>query len=144
MKTQILLTLLVTAATLQGCKKDTDLLSAKDWIVGAWKPTLQGSDTDNDYTFDPEEKHTIADSALVTFQFKGGGVGYRIGPNHKYVDTLQWTLINNDKTLKLSINTGGFTQYLYYPFEMSYTSQTLLLIDTTVTPYFFKQYSREN
>jgi len=91
----------------QACKKDSKLLSPADWVVGSWRLTLQGSDKNGDGQFSVDEKNTIDDSAVVTFQFKAGNIGYRIGPNMSYVDTLAWTLINHDRVLQMTIDDHG-------------------------------------
>jgi hypothetical protein len=135
---------LLALTAISSCKKDTKLLSGRDWVVGSWRLTLQGPDKNNDGQFNAEEKNSIDQSAVVTYQFKAGSEGYRVGPNHVYVDTLQWTLENNEKTIKLMINDHGLISTQYFLVDLDYTNETLLMTDTTVKPVYFRLYQREN
>lgn len=136
--TALAATLLLTA-----CKKtDNNLLSTNDGLAGAWKLSLQGSDQNNNSKFDVEEKYNIADSSVFTYQFAKTGGGYQIGNNSSYVDTLNWLLIDNDQTLQLSVYNNSFVKKYYYHYE--YNASTLLLIDTTVKPFYFRSFERQN
>jgi hypothetical protein len=135
---------LLVITAFQACKKDSKLLSASDWVVGSWKLTLQGNDKNNDGQFSVDEKNTIHDSAVITYQFKSGGAGYRIGPNMSYVDTLRWSLLDNNRVLRLRLDDHGLINEQFFRFELNYTDETLLITDTSVSPIFFRQYQREN
>lgn len=129
--------------SLAACKKsETRLLGIADNIAGSWKLQLQGVDANSNAKFDVEEKNTLADSAKFYYLIQKGGSGYKTGANNTYVDTMEWRLYNYDANLHFKIYDKGFTNNLYYKFE--FTSKSLLLIDTTVSPTYFRLFERQN
>jgi hypothetical protein len=129
--------------TITACKKDSPLLTAKDWLAGTWKLNLQGIDKNANGVFDVTEENTVPDSLAVNLQLKVQGTGFRIGANNTYVDSLTWALLNNDQLLNLNINDSGIIQHLYYKFN--YTSQTLTLLDSNGSgTAYFRYYKRQN
>lgn len=136
-KYSILGLVLVTAF---GCKKETKLLDTKNGLSHSWKLTQQGTDVNKNYKFDVEEKNFVADSAKTTLQLKSDYTGYRVGVNSSFVDTLVWELRNNERVLYMNITNRGFENKLYYQFE--YGTKTLILLDTTVSPGFYRSYER--
>lgn len=145
MKTiKIMSLMLVTAAvSLVACKKkETNLLTTKDGLIGSWKLKQQGSDLNNNNKFDTEEKNFVADTAQFSFQlFKEGG-GYRVGANNSFVDTMKWDLFNYESTLRFQIYNQGFINNQFFKFQVG--TKTLLLIDTTVAPVYFRSFEKEN
>lgn len=144
MKRLILISGALLLTALAACKKDTKLLSGKDWVVGSWRLTLQGPDKNGDGQFNVDEKNPIDEGAVVTYQFVAGSLGYRIGPNHSYVDTLEWSLLNNDRTLKLRLDDNGIVSNRFFGISLDFTNETMLMTDTSVTPAYFRHYQREN
>lgn len=122
-------------------KNGTTLLGTKDHIAGSWQLTQQGLDVNGNYKFDAGEKNIVPDSAAITMQFKGDGTGFRVGVNNVSVDSLKWSLLNNETILNVAINDNGFINNQMFKFD--YTSSTLLLRDTTVVPNYFKLYQRK-
>ncbi|MDI9320136.1 MAG: hypothetical protein QM530_06615 [Phycisphaerales bacterium] len=134
---------LATTLLLTACNKfKTALLSTKDHISGSWKLAQQGSDVNKNAHFDVDEKNLVSDSAIVTFQFKVDGSGFRVGANNVSVDTLSWDLFFNESSLHIAITDRGFVNNQYFKFE--YTNSTLLLCDTTVAPHYFRLYQRQD
>lgn len=128
---------------LNACKpKETELLGTRDWIIGSWKLQLQGSDLNNNKKFETAEKNPVADSAKFNFQLLDDGRGFRIGANSSYIDTMEWFLYNNQSTLRFKIFDRGFVNNLYFKFESG--TKTLTLLDTTVSPGYFRYFERQN
>lgn len=144
MKTIKLMSLVMAAAiSLTACKKkETTLLTTKDGLIGSWKLKQQGSDLNNNNKFDTEEKNFVADTAQFSFQLFKEGSGFRVGANNTYVDTMQWDLFNSESTLRFQIFNQGFTNNLFFKFQVG--AETLLLIDTTVAPAYFRSFQKEN
>ena len=129
--------------TFVACKpKETDLLTVKDGLIGSWKLQQQGSDLNKNRKFDTDEKNAVADSSKFTFQLIKDGSGYKIGANSSYVDTMKWVLFNDESTLHFQLYDKGFVNNQYYTFE--YGSKTLILVDTTVSPVYFRFFERQN
>lgn len=124
------------------CKKETTLLTIKDGLTHSWKLQQQGSDVNNNGRFDTEEKNPVTDSAKITYQFKNDGSGFRVGYNNSTVDTLAWSLTNNDGLLHLAIGNKGFINNLYYKY--TYSATTLILQDTSVSPSYFQYFERQD
>lgn len=142
MKNKVFFTAIgVCILMMAACKKESTTLTAKDWLSGTWKLNLQGYDKNGNGTFDVNEENNVPDSLAVNLQLKVNGLGFRIGANNTYVDSLTWGLLNNNQLLNLNINDSISIQHLYYQF--SYTSQTLTLTDTTVSPTYFRFYRRQ-
>lgn len=140
--TKISLTLLATL-TLTACKKkETELLTVKDGLIGSWKLERQGSDLNKNNKFDTEEKNVVLDTAKFTFQLFKEGNGYKVGANNTYVDTMTWILFNNESTLHFKILNQGFINNQFFKFE--YGAKTLILADTTVSPVYFRYFERQN
>jgi hypothetical protein len=127
---------------LAACGKDSKILTPKDWVSGSWKISTQGADNNNNGVYDGIEENPVPDSAAITLQLRVNGSGYRVGPNNTYVDSLNWTLLNDDQTLFINLDDDGFIQHLYYQF--SFTSNSLTLADTSVKPTFFRYYKRQD
>lgn len=144
MKTIKLMSLVMAAAiSLTACKKkETTLLTTKDGLIGSWKLKQQGSDLNNNNKFDTEEKNFVADTAQFSFQLFKEGSGFRVGANNTYVDTMQWDLFNSESTLRFQIFNQGFTNNQFFKFQVG--AETLLLIDTTVAPAYFRSFQKEN
>jgi hypothetical protein len=129
--------------TLVACKpKETELLTIKDGLIGSWKIQLQGSDINKNRKFDTDEKNAVVDSAKFTYQLIKDGSGYKIGANSSYVDTMKWILFNSESTLHFQLYNKGFVNNQYYTFE--YGPKTLILIDTSVSPVYFRFFERQN
>jgi hypothetical protein len=132
----------LSGIVLISCNKNgTALLSTKDHIAGSWQLAQQGLDVNGNYKFDAGEKNIVPDSAAITMQFIGDGRGFRVGVNNVSVDSLKWSLLNNETILNIEINDKGFINTQMFKFE--YTSSTLLLRDTSVVPNYFKLYQRK-
>jgi hypothetical protein len=144
MKTEFKLALLaLTFCSLFACqKKETPLLTVKDGLIGSWKMQLQGSDLNKNNKFDTDEKNHVLDTAKITYQLTKIGTGFRIGANNSFVDTMDWVLFNYESTLHFKIYDKGFINNQYFKFENN--SNTLLLIDTTVSPVYFRSFERQN
>ena len=144
MKTIKLMSLVLSAAiSFTACKKkETTLLTTKDGLIGSWKLKQQGSDLNNNSKFDTEEKNFVADTAQFSFQLFKEGSGFRVGANNAYVDTMQWDLFNYESTLRFQIFNQGFINNQFFKFQVG--AETLLLIDTTVAPAYFRSFQKEN
>lgn len=144
MKTIKLISLVLAASiSFSACKKkETTLLTTKDGLIGSWKLKQQGSDLNNNSKFDTEEKNFVADTAQFSFQLFKEGSGFRVGANNTYVDTMQWDLFNYESTLRFQIFNQGFTNNQFFKFQVG--AETLLLIDTTVAPSYFRAFQKEN
>jgi hypothetical protein len=135
--------LIFALSILISCKKEeTPLLSTKDGLVGSWQMQFQGSDLNKNLKFDANEKNMVPDTGKFSYQLSKVGTGFRIGANSSYVDTMDWILFNNESTLHFKIYNKGFTNNQFFKFENS--ASTLLLIDTTVSPSFFRLLTRQD
>ena len=132
---------LLAVATIS-CKKEVKLLSTKDALSHSWKLTLQGSDLNGNMNFDTEEKNVVPDSARYSYQLKNSGSGFRVGPNNIYVDSVRWELINGESLLYISLDDKGFKKDYYYKYQVG--SKTLIVLDTTATPDFYRYFERED
>jgi|GEM_PF-4275278 len=134
---------LVAAVSLIACKKkETALLTTKDGLIGSWKLKQQGSDINKNNKFDTEEKNFVRDTAQFSFQLFKEGTGFRVGANSSFVDTMQWDLFNYESTLRFKIYNQGFINNQFFKFQVG--AKTLLLIDTTVSPSYFRSFEKEN
>lgn len=130
-------------AGLLSCKKDgTKLMTTEDNLVGSWELSSQGSNINNNKLFDPNEKNTVSDTVIFTYQLIKGGSGYKVGYNNTYVDTVAWKLVNNESDVQITVYNQGFSKRSTYKY--SYNSSSLTLMDDEVSPAFFRHFSRKN
>lgn len=91
------------------CKKEKDSSKSRnELVVGTWTAVALGEDANNDNVLQESEKTPIpAGSSLVeTFNANGTGtVTATASGNPPSVTNITWSLVNNDKTLRVNEGT---------------------------------------
>lgn len=132
---------IISSAFFCACKKnDTQIVTPESQLTHSWKLKYQGNDVDNNNIFGTEEKNRVPDSLSFSYQFKSGGKGFRVGNNNKFVDTLSWERAG-DNGIRIKLTHNGLVQDLNYLYEVG--TDQIILKDTTVSPYFFREFTLE-
>jgi hypothetical protein len=98
----------MTLSLMPSCKKDDDKNSRSDMMVGTWKPTEEGDDTNKNGVWDTNEHGPIDSSnqlgSSVTFNSGGNGTVNVAGSTAGL--PFSWTLLNNDNDLRIITDFG--------------------------------------
>lgn len=119
------------------CKKETPIITQESRVTHSWKLRFQGSDINNNGTFDQSEKNMVSDSAAFSYQFKSGGTGFRVGNNSSFIDTLTWYFAG-DNGMHIDLKSQGIEQSLDYLYEVG--TDEITLTDTAQKPAFFRNF----
>jgi outer membrane biogenesis lipoprotein LolB len=94
---------LLAVAVLPSCKKDESDPTRAEQIVGTWKNTEEGSDVNNNNTWDPSERTAVPAADQGTFKFNSDGTGQTSGNFGGAPITIdfKWNLQNSENDIRL-------------------------------------------
>jgi hypothetical protein len=115
---------LLSTALLPSCKKKDDSPSRAQLVVGTWKDTEEGVDSNKNGSWDASEHNTIAASDQFTLLFNSNGTGTISGTASGFpiTGTTTWNLQNNDNDIRLITNILG---------TVDTTVETIVLLTST-------------
>jgi hypothetical protein len=86
------------------CKKKDSDPSRAQLIVGTWKNTEEGDDTNNNGTWDGSEHMAVPAADQATLTFQSNGTGTVTDPSLPVAIPLSWTLLNSDQDLRVVVS----------------------------------------
>jgi hypothetical protein len=139
-------TLAIAVATMavfsfSSCKKDDDSPSRSSMIIGTWKETENGEDTNNNGTWESSEKQSVASVDAVTLVFSGNGTGTINASG--FTGTTTWTLLNNDNDVHI-VATLPIVGTQTFDFNIvSLTQQNVVVRDTSADPDTYESFTKQ-
>lgn len=95
-----LIAALMAVTVLPSCKKKEDDPTRAQMLVGTWKLSQQGDDTNGDGVWQDSERQAVPADEMATTEFKSDGTGTLTVALFPVPIPFTWSLQNNDTELK--------------------------------------------